>query len=128
VRAGLLDLSEDAADPMLAGGLATIKWIGNRRVDSALHPDPRRVWPVRIVAGGFGERLPRRDLWLSPNHAVFVDGVLIPIKHLINGCTIAQEPCDEVTYYHIELERPDVLLDEGLPSGILSRHRRPLAL
>jgi hypothetical protein len=47
---------------------------------------------------------------------VFVDGVLIPIKHLINGCTITQEPRDEVTYYHVELDQHDVLLAEGLPT------------
>ncbi len=46
---------------------------------------------------------------------MFVDGVPIPIKHLINGCTIVQEMRDEVTYYHIELDQHDVLLAEGLP-------------
>jgi len=42
--------------------------------------------------------------------------VLIPIKHLINGISIAQVPLDDVTYYHIELPRHDVLLAEGLPA------------
>jgi hypothetical protein len=36
------------------------------------------------------------------------------VKHLINGTTVAQERCDSVTYYHIELPRHDVLLAEGL--------------
>ena len=44
-----------------------------------------------------------------------MNDVLIPIKHLINGCTIMQEPRGEVTYYHVELEQHDVLLAEGLP-------------
>jgi hypothetical protein len=46
---------------------------------------------------------------------VFVGGVLIPIRYLINGATIIQEPVDSVTYWHIELERHDVVLAEGLP-------------
>ncbi len=102
--------------PVLFGNSAApISWIGHRRIDCTSHPTPRRVWPVRIRAGAFGEHTPTRDLFLSADHAVFVSGVLIPIKHLINGTTIAQVPVDEVTYYHVELPRHDVLLAEGLP-------------
>ena len=59
--------------------------------------------------------MPRRDLWLSPNHAVFVDGALIPIVCLVNGRSIVQEPIDRIRYFHVELQRHDVLLAEGLP-------------
>jgi Hint domain len=46
---------------------------------------------------------------------VFVDGVLIPIRHLVNGTTVAQEQVDEITYWHVELESHDVIMAEGLP-------------
>jgi len=95
-------------------GIAPIKWIGHRRVDCRHHPKPERVWPVCVSAGAFGDNLPHRDLWLSPDHAVFVDDVLIPIKYLINSISIKQVPQNEVIYYHIELARHDVLLAEGL--------------
>jgi collagen type I/II/III/V/XI/XXIV/XXVII alpha len=98
-----------------AGETVAIIWIGHRRIDCGCHPRPRNVWPVRIRAGSFGDALPHRDLWLSPDHAVFVDGALIPVKYLINGTSIAQAPMDEVTYYHIELPCHDVLLAAGLP-------------
>jgi hypothetical protein len=105
-------------DPVQAqdAGIAPVKWIGHRRVNCRNHPKPRKVWPVRVRAGAFGDGVPHRDLWLSPDHAVFVDDVLIPIKRLINGTSIEQVPMDEVTYYHIELEHHDVLLAEGLPA------------
>jgi hypothetical protein len=83
-------------------------------VDCRHHPEPRRVWPVRIDAGAFGSGQPHRDLWLSPDHAVFINEVLIPVKRLINEITITQVPVDKVTYYHVELPRHDVLLSEGL--------------
>lgn len=41
--------------------------------------------------------------------------MLIPVKCLINGTTIAQLPVKEVNYYHVELDRHDVLLAEDLP-------------
>jgi hypothetical protein len=96
-------------------GAAPVVWIGHRRVDCARHPRPWDVWPVRIAAGAFGDGVPHRDLLLSPDHAVFAGGALIPVRYLLNGATIAQEPVDSVTYFHVELARHDVLLAAGLP-------------
>jgi hypothetical protein len=94
---------------------AAITWLGHRTVHCAAHPRPHSVWPVRISAGAFGPNKPSRHLFLSPEHAVYAGGVLIPIRTLINGATIRQEPCDAVTYWHIELGHHSVLLAEGLP-------------
>lgn len=91
-----------------------VVWLGHREVDCRRHPEPHKVWPVRIVAGAFAPDVPRRDLYLSPDHAVFGHGVLIPVKYLVNGTTITQVPMDRVTYFHVELPRHDVLLAEGL--------------
>jgi len=105
--------------PRSAGGLGRgsvqpVIWIGHRTVDCARHPQPRKVWPVRIEAGAFGPGRPLRELWLSPDHALYIGDVLIPVKHLINGGSIAQVAIDEVTYYHVELPRHAVVLAEGL--------------
>ena len=91
-------------------------WLGHRSVNCRHHPKPLTVWPVRVAAGAFGPLCPGRDLFLSPEHAVFIDDVLIPAKHLINGCTIAQVPTDAATYFHVELPAHDVLLAEALPA------------
>jgi hypothetical protein len=96
-------------------GTASVVWIGQRHVDCRHHTRPLEVWPVRISAHAFGPRMPHRDLVLSPDHSVFFDDVLIPIKHLINGDTVVQEPVDTITYYHIELGEHDVLLADGMP-------------
>jgi len=101
---------------VLGGGTAPIVWVGQREVDCARHPKPRKVWPVRVAAGAFGPGRPSRDLSLSPDHAVYVNEVLIPVKHLINGSTIVQVQVDHISYYHIELPRHDVVLAQGLPA------------
>jgi hypothetical protein len=106
----------DEVCTVLGGKPQAITWVGHRRIDCAKHNAPRLVWPVRIAAGAFGRGQPSRDLLLSPDHAVYVDGVLIPVKHLLNGATIAQVPCDSVTYHHVELARHDVLLAEDMPA------------
>ena len=66
------------------------------------------------MAGAFARGVPSRDLLLSPDHAVFVGGVLIPVRHLVNGRTVRQERADAVTYFHVELAAHDVILAEGL--------------
>ncbi len=97
------------------GGVAPVVWMGSRRLDCGRHPRPWDVQPVHVVAGAFGPGRPARTLRLSPDHAVFVQGVLVPVRHLINGRTVVQAKVDHVTYFHVELAAHDVLLAEGLP-------------
>jgi len=97
------------------GGFAPVVWLGHRKVDCRRHPRPHDVWPVRVSAGAFGTGAPTRDLFLSPDHAVYADGVLIPIRYLLNDATICQLPADSVTYWHVELPRHGLMLAEGLP-------------
>jgi hypothetical protein len=100
----------------VSGRPQPIRWIGHRRVDFRTHPNHQRILPVRIAAHAFGDGRPKRNLLLSPDHAVYVQGVLIPIRHLINGTTIAQIQRRAITYYHIELLQHDVLVADGLPA------------
>jgi hypothetical protein len=115
---------EQPIESLAVGGLVhtvlsgprPVIWIGRRHIALGRHPAPDRVRPIRIAAGAFGSGLPRRDLLLSPDHAVYVDGALIPIRTLVNGTSIAPAAGSTVTYYHIELAQHDVLLAEGLPA------------
>jgi hypothetical protein len=96
------------------GQTAPIIWIGRRLVAPPAHPNPMLVQPVLIAADALAEGLPRRDLLVSPDHALFLEGHLIPAKALLNGATIRQVPVQEVCYYHIELAEHAVLLAEGV--------------
>ena len=96
-------------------GLAPIVWIGHRRVAPATHPDPFRLRPVRIAPDAFGPGCPARALRLSPDHAVAIDGALVPIRLLVNGGSIAWDmAARRVTYWHVALARHDLLRAEEL--------------
>ncbi|MBN9559740.1 MAG: Hint domain-containing protein [Alphaproteobacteria bacterium] len=96
--------------------LKPVKWLGQRRIDIAAHPRPAAVAPIRIRRGAIARDMPKRDLLLSPDHCLFIDGKLIPAKLLVNGMTVVQELAARgVHYYHVELERHAVLVAEGLP-------------
>jgi hypothetical protein len=100
-----------------AGASRVVRWFGHRRIDLRRHPDPAAALPVRILAHAFAQRQPRRDLLLSPDHALLIDGMLIPARLLMNSMTIWQERnWRTVSYFHVELDTHDVLLAEGLPA------------
>ena len=101
---------------LLHGGSAPVIWVGHRTVDCRRHPRPQDVWPVRVAAGAVAPGVPSRDLWLSPDHAVLLDGVLVPVRYLLNGRSIAQVRRAQVRYLHVELPRHAVLLAEGMPA------------
>jgi hypothetical protein len=105
-----------AGDEVLTvlGEVLPVVWAGHRVVDCDAHPEPERVWPIRIQAHAFAQGAPHRDLFLSPDHAILAQSVLIPAKHLVNGTSIRQVKKPRVTYHHIELSRHAVILSEGL--------------
>lgn len=97
------------------GGSARVRWVGRR---SLVRPGPDTA-PLRIAAGAFGPGAPARDLLLSPEHAVYTEiggvPVLVPVRALQNGGSIAPIATARITYFHILLDRHDVLLADGLP-------------
>jgi hypothetical protein len=95
---------------------AEVTWLGHRRLECANHPRGHDVWPVRVAAGAFATDMPHQDLLLSPDHALYLDGGLVPVRFLVNGATITQERVAKVTYWHVELASHDVLLANGLPA------------
>ena len=100
-----------------SGAERPIKWIGTRHYSGRFANANPAVLPVRFAAGSLAEGVPARDLWVSPKHAMFLDGVLIPAECLVNGVTITKtERIEEVTYYHVELDSHDVLIAEGAES------------
>ena len=105
-----------------SGGVERIRWIGRRRYAAAAIAADRARRPVRIAAGAFGAGLPRRDLFLSPQHALLLrdpegEDVLVPAAQLVNGVSVARcDDCRDVTYFHIELTAHDAVLAEGQPA------------
>jgi len=100
----------------IGGGLRAVRWVGSRTVDLRTHSRPASVWPVCITANALADGRPARDVFLSPDHALFLHGQLVPVKLLVNSATIRRERnCLAVTYFHIELDRHDVVIAENIP-------------
>ncbi len=101
----------------ISGMARPIKWIGRRSYSGRFALGQTQILPVCIKAGALDDGVPRRDLWVSPNHALYLEGVLIEARDLVNGVSIVQaERVEAVEYFHLELDSHDVLVAEGAPA------------
>jgi len=102
-------------DPVLTadGRVVPVKWVG-RQTRSPLF---QRIRMIRVAAGALVNRLPLRDLVLTADHALLIDGLLINAGALVNGTTITdlRDLPERVTVYHVETENHDIILAEGAP-------------
>ena len=102
---------------MTQSGPRAIKWIGRRSYTGRFVMGRKDILPICFKVGSLDDNVPSRDLWISPHHAMFLEGVLIEANDLVNGVSVVQaESVNEVEYFHIELETHDVIFAEGAPS------------
>jgi hypothetical protein len=102
----------------MSGAARPIKWIGRRSYSGRFVLGRRDILPICIKAGALDENVPRRDLWISPHHAMYLDGVLIEAKDLVNGVSVVQvKRVEKIEYFHIELETHNVIVAEGALSA-----------
>jgi glycosyltransferase involved in cell wall biosynthesis len=100
-----------------AGAARVLKWIGRRSYAGRLAAGNPKVQPVCVKQSALADGVPRRDLWLSQEHALYVEGQLVPAGLLVNGRSICvAEAFEEIHYFHLELETHDVILAEGTPA------------
>jgi hypothetical protein len=99
----------------VTGEYQPIRWIGRRRIDPRRHPRPDWVYPIRIRRGAMGNALPRREMHVSPALMLVFGTLCVAVQDLVNGATIApNDGLETLEYFHLELDRPEGLLAEGL--------------
>ena len=110
LRAGDLVLTAEGQE-------VAARWIGVQTV-STVFADALRVLPIRIKAGALAQNVPSRDLLVSPDHALFIEGVLVQAGALVNGSTITREAHlpSTFTYYHLETADHSLILAENTPA------------
>ena len=112
------DLSQGDLLVTLTGDLRRIQWVGryHRKRTISGRPWDKNALPVRVARSALAPNIPHRDLYLTPGHAIFIEGSLVSIGSLVNGKTISVYPAaefEELEFFHIRLETHDVIYAEG---------------
>ena len=99
------------------GGTKPVRFVGRQTIATRF-ASVLRTRPVRIAAGALALGLPVRDLCVSPDHALLLDGVLVQAGALVNGTTITRmsDLPERFTYFHVELDDHSLILAEGVPA------------
>jgi autotransporter-associated beta strand protein len=99
----------------IAGGPALpLKWVGRRSYSDWLAVGNDDIQPILFKAGSIADGVPARDLYVSPDHAMLMDGMLVPAHCLVNGVSIVKiAGMDRVEYFHLEFHRHVVIFAEG---------------
>jgi hypothetical protein len=101
------------------GSYSPVRWVGVQTVSPLF--SGKASWPVKISKGALGENTPNEDLYVSQDHAIFLQGLLVCAEALVNGSTITiEEPKDaSIKYYGIDLGPATIHPVHNLPVGSL---------
>lgn len=102
-------------------GLQSIRWIGNKTLTQTDLAKAPHLRPIRIRKGALGAGVPNRDMEISPQHQMLIEGaqaellfgndqVLVRAKHLLHlpGVEVVTT-CERVTYIHVMCDAHEVI-------------------
>jgi hypothetical protein len=108
-------------------GYQTIRWVGHRQLCRAELDANPHLRPIVIAKGALGNA---RQMRVSPQHGLLVDGQLIRAKHLAEfwGTEVAWVDRDfaAVTYIHFLCDNHEIVFADGIASESL--YPGPIAL
>lgn len=93
-----------------------VVWAGRASciVDSSL-PDDLAGYPVRILKDAISAGAPFKDMLVTAEHCLLLEGKFIPVRMLVNGRSIFYDKTiASYDYYHIETEDHSVIMADGV--------------
>jgi hypothetical protein len=108
------------------GQFKPIVWIGSRKLSAEQLKIATHLCPIRIRQDAFGTGRPSKDLFVSPQHRIVIEGwgaeilfgtpkVLAHACHLIDDEKVTRFlPESEVCYVHFVLQDHDIVYSNGI--------------
>ena len=110
-------------------GLQPVRLILRRTFSGDAYRTNRRLWPVCIQTGALGFGLPQRNLRVSQQHRMLYQHIRVPLLFgedavFVRAKSLAasmsevyvDNDADAVTYFHLVLDRHEVIYAEGAPT------------
>ncbi|EHD14282.1 hypothetical protein CIN_02140 [Commensalibacter intestini A911] len=96
--------------------IRSVIWVGQNTV--AVNTDASKDeanYPIRILKNAISDGVPFKDLLVTPEHCIVLDGQFIPARMLVNNGSIFYDTSiTEYTYYHIETEQHSIITADGV--------------
>ena len=121
------DLTAGDQIALQGGGFATLRWVGYSDADAS-GENHASTAPICIPAHAFGADMPKRDLYVSPNHRIWLqhgmlelhfatNEVLVAAKHLVGWRGITQATdVPSPRYFHMLFDQHEIVISDGLPT------------
>ncbi|MFS8366801.1 Hint domain-containing protein [Acetobacter oryzifermentans] len=93
-----------------------VVWAGTARVVvNGNLPEDQAGYPVRVLKNSISENVPFKDMLITSEHCLFVEGKFVPARMLVNGRSIYYDTSvTSYNYYHIETEKHSVIMADGM--------------
>ncbi len=100
------------------GRQVPVRWVGRMSLRKQMISGAKQI--VKISAGALGDGLPLRDLCVTADHGMVIDGHVVNAAALLEAPGVDWAPLselpDDVVVYHVETDAHDVIVAEGAPS------------
>ncbi|RUT26059.1 hypothetical protein C0V97_08345 [Asaia sp. W19] len=95
-----------------------VTWVGKgRTITNGSAYDDLAGYPVCVAKDAIATGVPHRDVYLTAEHCLYVDGHLVPVRTLVNGGSIYYDTSrTDYEYFHLATEKHSVILADGMPS------------
>jgi Hint domain len=102
-----------------SGDYKSVRWVGVQTIKHSIFTN--EALPILIPKDSLGDNVPNRDLLVSSDHAIFLDGFLIAAEALIDGNIrrVTDFQNSEIKYYGIDLGPATIHPVHNLPVGSL---------
>ncbi|MBS1051936.1 tail fiber protein [Gluconobacter japonicus] len=103
-------------DDVTKGTTRQVTWVGqSRAVVRSRLPDDEAGYPVRLLKGAIAHNVPYKDMLITSEHCLFLDGRFVPVRMLVNGRSIFfDKSIASYDYYHVETEDHSVIMADGV--------------
>lgn len=105
-----------------------VVWTGSREmVVNQAADESEAGYPVRVLKDAIAENVPSRDLLITAEHCLFIDGSFVPVRMLVNGVSVYYDhSVTSYRYFHVETAQHSVIIAENTAteSYLDTGHRR----
>ncbi|MCE2575382.1 Hint domain-containing protein [Komagataeibacter sp. FNDCR2] len=93
-----------------------VSWVGSQSATVRPGPYPDEAgYPVRILKDAIAQGVPYKDMLITPEHCLFLEGCFIPVRMLVNNRSIYYDlSITSYTYYHLETAHHSIITVDGV--------------